>query len=112
MQRDLTEEEEQFGVNLAFVNEETGACFRIMDSVLEGVEDVSYLAQSVLARSPDTAITYAVVNGTTALISGMQEEDSINIAFDLGNCRFVQIDFTPLEGNNQLVQYFIAAVQF
>ncbi len=111
-QRELTEEEALEGVNMAFANEETGACFRIMDSTIESADDVSHVARALLILNPDTAITFAVVNGTTALISGMPEEDSINATFDLGNHRFVQFDFAPLEGNNKLVQYFIAAIQF
>lgn len=111
-QRDLTEEETQQGVTLAFANGETGACFRIKDTTLAGFEDVGYLAKELLTKNPDTALQFAVVNGTTALISGTKEENAVNITFGLGNERFVQIDFTPLEGNNKLVQYFITAIQF
>ena len=46
------------------------------------------------------------------MISGLPEEDSVNFAFDLGNSRFVQIEFSPLEGNNQLSQFVLASVRF
>ena len=112
VQRELTEDETQKNVILAFVNEETATSFQITDSTIEGAADVSYLAQARLALNPDTAMTFAVINGTTALISGLQEQNSINIAFDLGESRFVQIVFAPLEGNNVLAQYLAASVQF
>ena len=111
-QRELTEEEEQMGVNLALVNEATGAMIRILDCTFEGINDISGIAQVLLTMNPETAIQFALINGTPALIAGIQEDDSVNITFDLDNSRFVQFDFAPLEGNNLLAQFFIASIQF
>ena len=113
-QRELTEEEEQMGVNLALANEATGAMIRILDCTFEGINDISGIAQSLLTMNPETAIQFALINGKPALIAGMQEDDydSVNITIDLDNSRFVQFDFAPLEGNNLLAQFFIASIQF
>jgi len=111
-QRELTEEEEQMGVNLALSNEATGAMIRVLDCTFEGINDISGIAQGLLSMNPETAIQFALINGKPALIAGMQEDDSVNITFDLGNSRFVQFDFAPLEGNNLLAQFFIASIQF
>ena len=111
-QRDLTEEEAETGVVLALANEETGTNIRVMDSVKEEAGSLSEIARNLLTQDPNTAIQFAVINGTPALISGLQAEDSIIVSFDLGESRFVQIDFAPLSGNNVLAQFFLAAIQF
>lgn len=111
-QKELTEEEAQTGINLALINEETGTVICVRDRILEGFGDVGAIAQELLTQNPETAIQFAVVNGTTALISGLAAEDAVSIFYDLGSSRFVQFDFAPLEGNNQLAQFFITSVQF
>ena len=111
-QRELTEEEEQMGVNLALANEATGTMIRILDCTFEGINDISGIAQSLLSLNPETAIQFALINGTPALIAGVPSDDSVNITIDLDNSRFVQFDFAPLEGNNLLAQFFIASIQF
>ena len=56
--------------------------------------------------------TWSLMTTTNAVITTTEAEASVTVSFDLGGSRFVQIDFTPLKGNNKLAQYFMAAIQF
>lgn len=114
-QRDLTAEEEEQGIELAVTNKETNSTFRIMNSTVEGLEDfdgLAQMAQHLVSLNPETAIQFASINGVPALISGLQAEDTVSIAFAPGGSRCVEIEFAPLEGNNQLVTFFMTSVQF
>ena len=111
-QRDLTEEDQAQNVALAVANESTASEILVRDNVLEGVGSIGELAQSMVAEDPMTAISFAVINGTTAVISGREADDFVTVSFDLGESRFVQIDLKPLSGNNKLANYFMASIQF
>ena len=111
-QRDLTEEDQAQNVALAVANETTGTEILVRDNVLEGIGSIGELAQSMVTEDPMTAISFAVINGTTAVISGREADDFVTVSFDLGESRFVQIDLKPLSGNNKLANFFMASIQF
>ena len=108
-QRDVTEEESTRGVVLAFANAD-GAEFCVLDVQFENAETLSEVA-SILEGNVST-LQHLVLNGTDALLAGVEAQDCINIYIELGGHRFVQIDFTPVTGSNALIPFFIAAIQF
>ena len=42
----------------------------------------------------------------------VEELEKMNIVFPLGEYRFVQIMFSPVTGNNKLLPFFVASIQF
>ena len=110
--RDLTQADQSENVVLALVNESTNSTIKIRDHKMDGVSSIAELAQSIIKANPKTAGSFAVINGTNAVITTTEAEASVTVSFDLGGSRFVQIDFTPLKDNNKLAQYFMAAIQF
>lgn len=111
-QRDLTEEDMAQNVAVAIANESAGSEILVRDNVIEGAGSIGELAQGMVTEDPMTAISFAVLNGTPAVISGRVAEDVVTASFDLGESRFVQIDLKPLSGNNKLANYFMASIQF
>ena len=109
-QRDLTEDEKATGVAVAIANAQTGAEYRILDCKFETAENLTDVAKTL--EGIVSSSQYALVNGVAALITSIEAEDSMNATFELGDHRYVQIDFTPVNGNNKLIPYLIASVQF
>ena len=111
-QRDLTDEEAELGMNFAFANAETGASIRIMESVVEACNNLEEMAATMQADMPISTLQYALINGQPAVITTIEEYNAANVTFDVGEHRFIQFEFTPVTGNDKLVPFFMAAIQF
>ncbi len=110
--RDLTEEEKAEEVALVFEKPEEGGSIVVMDTYLENYENLMEIGNTIKEQTPGELLQYAIINGNGALIRGVEEQDTVNIIFALGDHRYIQILFSPVTENSKLLPLFMASIQF
>ena len=111
-QTELSEEDVANEYVCRFYNAENGGAISVFDSHIEGMEDLSSLGAALKAQYPERTLQYLILNGAAAVASGVEEYDIMNVIFDLGDSRFVQIMFSPMSEANELLTACIASIQF
>ena len=111
-QREVTEAEAANHAAFIFENPENGGEIAVLDTVLDGADDLVSLGALLAAQDPEAPVQYAVINGRPAIITGDGERDSADAIFDLGGRRFIRIMLSPFSQSNPLLSACITSIQF
>ncbi len=111
-QRSVSDEEKADGLVLVFDNEEQKSSIVVADTILESYDNLEDIGNSLKEKNPNTLVQYVIINGKAALINGMEELDKVSVIFDMGDHRYIQIMFSPVTGNNNLIPFLMASLQY
>ena len=112
VEQELTEEDRADEYAFIFANEENGGKIEVFDSYIESCDDLATLGAALREAHPERFVQYVMLNGAAAVLNGIEEADRVNAIFDLGDHRFVQIMFSPMSVENQLLTACIASIHF
>ena len=108
----VTDEEKATGVVVVCENKNNGGVIKVKDSQYDAIENLIDFSQKMQGEFGDVTTQYASINGNYAAINSSPSADSTNICFALGEHRFIEVLFSPVNGNNDLIPFIIAAIQF
>ena len=110
--REVTDEEKATGTVVVCENKDNGGILRVKDSQYDAIENLIDFSKGMQEQNENVSTQFASINGNYAAINSSPSADSVNICFAQGNHRFIEVILSPVNGNNDLIPFFIAAIQF